>query len=153
MLRSLAAALVFALIALSAGPASAEPESRTALVIGNAGYTHQRPLGNPVNDATAMADTLRRLGFEVVFVNDADRTRMVKALGEFRKKLRSDGVGLFYYAGHGMQVRGHNYLLPTDADISDENDAALLAIDLETVQHQMEDAGVRLSLYILDACR
>jgi peptidoglycan hydrolase-like protein with peptidoglycan-binding domain len=154
MLRSLAAVFVSAAaLVLLVTVANAQPESRTALVIGNAAYTHQRALGNPVNDATAMADTLRRLGFDVVSSTDADRNRMVKALGEFRRKLRSDGVGLFYYAGHGMQVRGHNYLLPVDADISDENDAALLAIDLETVQHQMEDAGVRLSLYILDACR
>ena len=153
MLRSLAAALAFVVVILLAATADAQPESRVALVIGNSSYKHQQPLKNPVNDAMVMAETLRRLGFDVVSATDADRTRIVKALGEFRKKLRSDGVGLFYYAGHGMQVRGHNYLLPIDADISDENDAALLAIDLETVEHQMEDGGVRLSLYILDACR
>jgi hypothetical protein len=123
------------------------------LVIGNAAYQHAHPLNNPANDANAMAETLRRLDFDIVSLVDADRTKMAKALGEFRRKLSADGVGLFYYAGHGVQVRGRNYLIPIEADIADENYAGLLAIDLESVQHVMEDAGVRLSLFILDACR
>jgi hypothetical protein len=128
-------------------------EQRVALVVGNGAYRHAETLANPVNDANAMAETLRGLGFEVVEVTDADRTAMVKALGQFRKALRTDGVGLFYYAGHGIQARGKNYLVPIDADIADENDVSLLAIDLDSVQYAMEDSGVRLSLYILDACR
>ena len=146
--------MVIAALALVVGLARADTgEQRAALVIGNGAYQHAHALNNPANDATAMAETLRRVGFEVVSLVDADRTRMVKALGEFRRKLSTDGVGLFYYAGHGMQVRGKNYLIPVEADIADENDAALLAIDVDSVQHVMEDAGVRLSLYILDACR
>jgi hypothetical protein len=128
-------------------------EHRVALVVGNSAYRQAPPLANPVSDATAMAETLRGLGFEVITTTDADRTAMVKALGQFRKALRTDGVGLFYYAGHGIQARGKNYLVPVDADIADENDVGLLAIDLESVQYTMEDAGVRLSLYVLDACR
>ncbi len=151
MLRLVAA--VFAMLLLNGAATGAEPENRVALVIGNAAYKQQRPLSNPVNDATAMAGTLRRLGFDVVSVTDADRTRMVKALGEFRKKLRTDGIGLFYYAGHAVQVRGKNYMLPVDADISSENDVRLLAFDQESVQNELEDAGVRLSLLIFDACR
>lgn len=146
-------AAVFALI-FAAGAATAETtESRVALVIGNSAYQYARRLANPDNDARSMTETLRGLGFEVVSVVDADRTRMVKALAEFRNKLGADGVGLFYYAGHGMQVRGHNYLIPVDADISEEGDASLLALDLESIQRTMEDRGVRLSLYVLDACR
>src|SRR6185437_12715315 len=83
-------------------------ESRVALVFGNSAYKHVHPLTNPVNDANAMAETLRSLGFEVLLVDDGDRTTMVKALGQFRKMMRADGVALFYYAGHGMQVRGRN---------------------------------------------
>jgi len=128
-------------------------EQCVALVIGNGAYRHAHTLANPDSDAEAVADTLRSLGFEVIMVTDADRTAMVKALGQFRKALRTDGVGLFYYAGHGIQARGKNYLVPVDADIADENDVTLLAIDLDSVQYAMEDSGVRLSLYILDACR
>jgi uncharacterized caspase-like protein len=154
MSRSFAAALAVAALVFVAAVAWADTaERRAALVIGNAAYQHAHPLNNPANDANAMAETLRRLDFDVVSLVDADRTKMVKALGEFRRKLSADGVGLFYYAGHGVQVRGRNYLIPIEADIADENDAGLLAIDLESVQHVMEDAGVRLSLFILDACR
>jgi uncharacterized caspase-like protein/TPR repeat protein len=153
MLRSIVAALVWMAAAVASVGAQADGESRVALVIGNGAYTHAHPLANPVNDAKAMTETLKRLGFEVVSATDTDRVGMVRALGQFRKQMTADGVGLFYYAGHGMQVRGHNYLLPVDADIADENDAALLAIDLETVENEMENAGVRLSLYVLDACR
>jgi uncharacterized caspase-like protein len=148
-------AVVVAVCLLLGGRAAfaAAEENRVALVIGNGAYKHAHSLANPVNDANGMADALRQLGFAVVAVDDADRTAMVKALGQFRKQLHADGIGLFYYAGHGIQVRGKNYLVPTDADIADENDVGLLAIDLESVQYAMEDAGVRLSLYILDACR
>lgn len=153
MLRWVLGILAVAVLTTATAMVEAAPEPRVALVIGNATYQHVKPLANPTGDAKAMTQALQGLGFEVVSVLDGDRTRMVRALGEFRKKLSGDGVGLFYYAGHGMQVRGHNYLIPVDAEISDENDTALLAIDLETVQHEMEAAGVRLSLYILDACR
>jgi peptidoglycan hydrolase-like protein with peptidoglycan-binding domain len=153
-LRLLTAVVAVAALLFAAGAALAETEERrAALVIGNAAYQHAHPLNNPTNDANAIAETLRHLGFDVVLLDDADRTTMVKALGEFRRKLSTEGIGLFSYAGHGMQVRGKNYLIPIDADIGDENDAALLAIDLESVQYVMEDAGVRLSLFILDACR
>lgn len=153
MLRLLAAALALIAIVVVAPGARAESESRVALVIGNGAYRHAPVLTNPVNDANAMAETLRGLGFQVVSAVDADRNAMVRAISQFRRAMQADGVGLFYYAGHGMQVGGRNYLLPIDADIAEENDAAFLAIDLESVQRELENAGVRLSLYILDACR
>jgi len=126
---------------------------RVALVIGNATYQHVPVLSNPANDANAMAKALRRLGFDVVPLIDGTRPAMVRSLREFRAKLSADGVGLFYYAGHAVQVRDKNYLIPVEADIAGESDTALLTIDLEAVEHEMEDAGVRLSLFILDACR
>jgi peptidoglycan hydrolase-like protein with peptidoglycan-binding domain len=153
MPRLLAAALALVAIVLAAPSARAEGEERVALVIGNGAYRHAPVLANPVNDATGMAETLRALGFEVISVTDADRNAMVRAIGQFRRAMKADGVGLFYYAGHGMQVGGRNYLLPIDADIAEENDAAFLAIDLDSVQRELENAGVRLSLYVLDACR
>jgi uncharacterized caspase-like protein len=153
MLRFVAVAVACVWMILIGGAATAQPDSRAALVIGNAAYTHLPRLNNPVNDASAMADTLGRLGFDVVLVTDADRTRMVKALGEFRKKMRTDGVGLFYYAGHAMQVRGQNYLLPVDIDASSENDIRLLAFDQDSVQNELEDAGIRLSILVFDSCR
>jgi uncharacterized caspase-like protein len=150
--RALAA--IVAIIALAAflGGAFAA-ESRVALVIGNADYQHANKLANPRNDATAMAATLKNLGFDVITLIDGDRVSMVKALADFHKRLEADGVGLFYYAGHGMQSRGRNYLIPVDADIAEETDAPLVTFDLETVQQSMDDRGVRLSLFILDACR
>lgn len=153
MLRFVAVAVACVWMILIGGAATAQPDSRAALVIGNAAYTHLPRLNNPVNDASAMADALGRLGFDVVLVTDADRTRMVKALGEFRKKMRTDGVALFYYAGHAVQVRGQNYLLPVDIDAASENDVRLLAFDQESVQNELEDAGIRLSLLVFDACR
>ena len=133
--------------------AQAETESRVALVIGNGAYKHAPVLANPVNDATGMAETLRGLGFKVISAVNADRNEMVRAISEFRRTMRAGGVGLFYYAGHGIQVSGKNYLLPVDAEILEENDAAFLAIDLDAVARELESAGVQLSLYILDACR
>lgn len=138
---------------VSGGSREFTMESRVALVIGNAAYRRVPRLANPVNDAKAMAETLRQLDFQVIPVEDADRATMVRALGEFRRLLKADGVGLFYYAGHGLQVRGRNYLLPVDVDIADENDVSLVAIDLDSIAHELENAGVRLGLYILDACR
>ncbi len=138
---------------VSGGSRDFTMESRVALVIGNAAYRHVPPLSNPVNDANAIAETLRQLDFQVIAVDDADRATTVRALGEFRRLLKADGVGLFYYAGHGLQVRGRNYLLPVDADIADENDVALVALDLDSITYELENAGVRLGLYILDACR
>jgi hypothetical protein len=147
-------AAIISIIAMAAFPGGVfAAESRIALVIGNAAYQHANQLTNPRNDAVAMAATLKNLGFDVVAVTDADRVGMVKALADFHKRLQADGVGLFYYAGHGIQIRGRNYLIPVDAEIAEETDVPLVTLDLETVQQSMDDRGVRLSLFILDACR
>lgn len=125
---------------------------RIALVIGNSNY-NSSPLKNPVNDARVMASTLRRLGFEVMEKTDLGYVEMNKAVETFGKKLRSGGVGLFYYAGHGMQVNGANYLIPVDARIEDENEVRYKAIDAGLVLAKMEQAKSDVNIVVLDACR
>jgi hypothetical protein len=133
-------------------PALAQSQQRTALVIGNAGY-RVSPLKNPGNDATDIAAALRRLGFDVTLNIDADQRTMERAIREFGQRLRKGGVGLFYYAGHGVQVDGRNYLVPMGADIQSEPDVEFEAVDAGRVLAYMEDAGNNLNIVILDACR
>jgi uncharacterized caspase-like protein len=125
---------------------------RIALVIGNSSYKTS-PLKNPANDAQDMADRLRRLGFEVIQKKNAGRRAMIKAISDFGSKLGPGSVGLFYYAGHGMQVKGTNYLIPVDADVEVESDVVAEAVDLGVVISHMEDARNDLNIVILDACR
>jgi len=126
---------------------------RTALVIGNASY-NSSPLRNPVNDASNMAEALRNLGFTVIHKQNAKQRDMEKAIRDFGKRLRKNGgVGLFYYAGHGMQVNGRNYLIPVDAEIETESDVKYEAVDAGRVLGKMEDADNNLNIVILDACR
>jgi hypothetical protein len=127
-------------------------ETRIALVIGNAAYP-TAPLRNPVNDARAMAVKLKALGFEVILKENADNRGIARAIVAFGEKIAQGGVGLFYYSGHGMQVRGRNFLIPVDARIESEAAASAEAIDLDMVLEQMAAAGNRLNVVILDACR
>lgn len=136
---------------LAAALAWAEP--RTALVIGNGAY-RDAPLKNPVNDARDVAAKLRELGFQVIERLDADRPIMRQALREFEQRLRQQrGVGLFYYAGHGVQLKGQNYLIPVGVDIRQEFEVPDEAVDAEAVLRAMESAGNDLNIVILDACR
>jgi hypothetical protein len=131
-------------------------EPRVALVIGNSAYEAVSPLDNPKNDATLMATTLRDLGFTVIEERDADIRAMARAIRDFGKALRKAGptaVGLFFYAGHGVQARGTNYLIPLDAEIETEADLDIEAVSASSVLSQMEGAGNALNLVILDACR
>lgn len=96
-------------------------ERRLALVIGNGAYK-SAPLNNSVNDAIEIGNALTNLGFTVMLKTDVNQRAMEEIIREFGKKLRSGGVGLFYYAGHGLQVKGRNYLLPIGADIVSEAD-------------------------------
>jgi len=146
-------ASVFVLL-LSAGMARAQPaESRVALVLGNAAYKHADALRNPENDARAMAGALRQTGFDVILKVNATRREMTEAMREFASKVTPGGVALFYYAGHGVQVRGANYLLPVDASLADEDELKYEAIDVNDILGRLDEARVRLSLVILDACR
>jgi formylglycine-generating enzyme required for sulfatase activity len=125
-----------------------------ALVIGNERYEHN-PLNNPVNDATDMARLLKKIGFEVTLKTDLNQRAMDEAIHEFGKRLsKSRGIGLFYYAGHGAQVKGQNYLLPIDNNrIQDETDLEYHAVYADKVLKKMEDAKTTLNIIILDACR
>lgn len=127
-------------------------QSRIALVIGNSSYKSS-PLQNPANDASDMAVVLRKLGFSVQLKINANQRSMEKSIRTFGKELRSGGIGLFYYAGHGLQVDGVNYLIPVDADIETEADVKYESVDAGRVLAQMEEAENHLNIIILDACR
>ncbi len=144
------------MLALSGGiaqPAERAPDARIALVIGNGAY-QSGPLKNPVQDARAMTRALQQVGFEVLVRENLSQQGFMEVLREFGKRLKdTGGVGLFYYAGHGMQVKGANYLIPVDAAIQAEDEVRYLAIDANQVLDKMEQAGNRLNIVILDACR
>jgi formylglycine-generating enzyme required for sulfatase activity len=146
-------ALMLAMLFFCLPPAGhGASNQRLALVIGNGAY-RTLPLKNPVNDAVDMAGALRKLGFEVVLRTDVGLKPMEKAIKAFGRDLRRGGVGLFYFAGHGMQVEGRNYLIPADADIESESDVRFESVDAGRVLGKMEDAGNALNIVILDACR
>jgi uncharacterized caspase-like protein len=130
--------------------AATPAEQKIALVIGNSAYP-SAALKNPVNDAKAMATKLTSLGFEVILRTDAGQRDMTRAVSQFGDKLKGGSIGLFYFAGHGMQVRGKNFLIPVDAEISSESSTRSEAVDVDQVLEQLGSA--RLSMVILDACR
>jgi hypothetical protein len=129
-----------------------KPNQRVALVIGNSAYK-EGPLANPVNDARAIAKALQEAGFEVSKLENADKAAMGAALRAFGNQMRAGGTGLFYYAGHGMQIKGSNYLIPVGANIESEDEVAYTAIDAQAVLDKMEAAGNVANIMILDACR
>ncbi len=127
-------------------------EKRVALVIGNSAYKHAPALANPKNDAEGMAAALARLKFEVVAGTDLDKPAMERLLRAFAQKLATADVALVFYAGHGLQVHGRNYLVPIDGKLEQETDLAFEAVPLDLVQGLMEQ-GQRTNIMILDACR
>ena len=126
---------------------------RVALVIGNANYQDQIPLNNPLNDANDIAAKLKEIGFEVILITDGNQRQMDQALDQFYQKLTQGGVGLFYYAGHGMQLDGENYLIPIDANLKSESDIKYQTLALNRVLDKMYDAESAVKIIILDACR
>ena len=126
---------------------------RVALVIGNSSYS-AGPLLNPVNDARSMAIALKETGFEVLKYEDVKTlSDMKRIIREFGNRIQNGGVGLFYYAGHGIQVNGRNYLIPTEAEIYREEEVEYESMDVGFVLAQMESARNRMNILILDACR
>lgn len=155
MIRWIAMGLGLVLVGLAAA-APAIADTRVALVVGNGAYRHVSSLDNPVNDARLMAQTLRDLGFTLVggaAQLDLDKSALDAAVQAFGAALQGADVGLFYYAGHGVQVRGANYLVPVGANPVREADIDFQMLDTALVLRQMEAAGTRLNLVILDACR
>ncbi|MGH8670620.1 MAG: caspase family protein, partial [Burkholderiales bacterium] len=145
---------LLSLSAITAGDAAAGAphEPRIALVIGNSAY-QESPLINPVNDARAIARTLQSLGFRVTKKENATVKDMYEAIRVFGDTLHGGGIGLFYFAGHGMQVKGRNYLIPIGAAIEREDEVAYQAVDANLVLEKMETARNPLNIVILDACR
>lgn len=132
--------------------AGAQP--RTALVIGNGDYQNAPRLANPVNDAGDMSTMLRGLGFEVIGGTNLGADQMKKFIRQFGEKLaQKGGVGLFYYAGHGLQSQGHNYLMPVEANLLREQTLEFDAVDVNRVLAEMDAAGNGFNVVILDACR
>jgi Caspase domain/YARHG domain/Sel1 repeat len=134
--------------------AHAQVEQRIALVVGNSAYQHTTKLANPSRDAQLMSGTLTSLGFAVTTITDADQNTLKRTLVEFGRKLReTNAVGLFYYAGHGLQVGGRNYIIPVSANIQDETEVGIESISLDEFLATMQRPGDPVNIIILDACR
>ncbi len=127
-------------------------EPRHALVIGNADYT-TAPLLNPANDATAVAKVLEKAGFKVDLKVNATQKQMQEAVTLFGDRLKAGGAGLFYFAGHGVQIKGRNFMLPVGATIAREDEVPYKAVDVQQVLDKMETAKNRINMVVLDACR
>jgi uncharacterized caspase-like protein len=146
MLRTLVA-----MVLILCGGLSASAEPRSALVIGNAAYSYG-PLANAVNDASDMAKALEANGFRVTLLTDADQQAMEEAIAAFGETLKeAGGVGLFYFAGHGVQVGGENYILPIGEALRKESDVKYKAVATGQVTDAL--AGNHLNIVILDSCR
>jgi TPR repeat protein len=141
-------------LSLSGGPASAE--KRIALVVGNSAYQNVTRLDNPKNDAALIATTMRDLGFMLVGNGpqlDLDKAGLDRAVQNFGRSIQGADVALFYYAGHGVQVNGSNFLVPVNANPTRENDVDFEMVDVNVVLRQMQGSRTKLNLVILDACR
>ena len=130
-----------------------QKEQRVALVIGNNDYQYAKKLDNAVADAQAFRRELQARGFQVVFRENANRRAMNGAMEEFIGKLGTDAIGLVYYSGHGVQINGANYLVPTDLSAKTPSDFAYDAIDLEKLVNRVSQAQAKFSLAVIDACR
>ena len=147
--RLLAPIVAYLLLVL---PAAAE--KRVALVVGNSGYVHANALPNPVNDAGDMAKALAEVGFEVILGLDLSKSGFDGKVRDFARALEKADVALLFYAGHGLQVSGKNYLVPVDAKLQVERDLDFEAISLDFVLKQMElDRDDKTNIVFLDACR
>ena len=146
-------ALVSAIMALCLGLASAHAEKRVALVIGNSGYQKVGALPNPARDAAAMGELFRHIGFDRVDVKtNLDQSALRKALRDFSEAVYDADIAVVFYAGHGIEVGGTNYLIPTDAKLRRDIDVEDETVSLDRVSQIIEPAR-RLRLIILDACR
>ncbi len=144
-------ALLLLAVVLVASPPDAFAAGRVALVVGNGTYAHIGPLPNPGNDAADMTAALRRIGFEVTTVRDADRAAMTEALRVFTRESAGADVSLVFYAGHGLEMDGVNYLVPVDARLERDTDVRFEAVVLDDVL--ASTVGADLRVVILDACR
>lgn len=157
------AAILFVLMFIGQGfvptvQAQTPPQSppRHALVIGNSAYSHTDPLRNPANDALLVSGALEKAGFKVQLHVDLTQKEFRKALRDYSRALQTAGngaVSLIYFAGHGSQVAGRNFLLPTDANVEFEDDVPIETVALDDVMSQLEGSESALNIFVLDACR
>ncbi|MGA8445319.1 MAG: caspase family protein [Roseiarcus sp.] len=150
--RFIVVALLVAASAMLGFPRPGLAADRVALVIGNGAYAPAPTLSNPPNDARDVAAALRAIGFDVDFRIDSSRDDMAAAIARFADRARNADVALFFYAGHGVQAEGENYLIPVDARIDSQATLGLQTIDLSKLQDAMTD-GASVRIIILDACR
>jgi hypothetical protein len=146
---------ILALVGAFVG-SSVQAEERLALIIGNSAYGTVSPLDNPARDARLVGKSLEVQGFAVTMLIDANQTTMKRGIAQFGRDLRNagtDATGLFYYAGHGVQSFGTNYLLPVDVALNDAADLDLVAVEAQSVLRQMFSARNKTNIVILDACR
>jgi uncharacterized caspase-like protein len=152
--RGFVAPVACALLMLAGAIGGARAETRVALVIGNSAYVNAAPLTNPVNDAKDVAGTLESLGFKVILGTDLEKRAMELKIRDFVRALPGADVALFYYAGHGLQYSGQNFLVPVDARLESDRDLDFEATKLEFVLRQMElERESKTNLVFLDACR
>lgn len=141
-------------LCLFAAQAQAPGDLRLALVIGNAAYPGEAALANPVNDARAIASALRGLGFQVIELNDAGNAQMREAITKAQAQLQGQqGIGMLYYAGHGLQLDWQNYMVPVDARLSQASEVAARTVNVNAVLEAFKVAGNRMNIVVLDACR
>lgn len=151
MLRLTVVTSALAAVSVSA---QAPLDVRVALIIGNSAYPGNMALVNPANDAKDMADVLKRLGFNVVELRDGNRVQMAAAIAKVSDSLKGkQGLGMLYYAGHGLQLDWRNYMVPVDANLKTAADVAAQTIDLNSVIDVFKAAGNRMNIVVLDACR
>ena len=134
-------------------PVDAFADKRVALVIGNSKYEKVAKLPNPANDAADVAETLKTLGFQVIELEEADRNSFTLALRDFQRKAIDADAVVFFYAGHGIQVRGMNYFVPVEADVADQADVNYSLISIEQVSKALDVAPRGIRIMILDTCR
>jgi uncharacterized caspase-like protein len=150
--RALARLLVGCVAFAAAVAVANEPDRRIALVIGNGAYK-TGPLKNPTNDAQAVAASLKNLGFDVALRENTTYRELVDAIRQFSGRAREADVRLVFYAGHGIQAKGRNYLLPVDADITAEEDVPAKSADVNDLLERLGQVKQGVNIVILDACR
>jgi tetratricopeptide (TPR) repeat protein/peroxiredoxin len=146
--------LLVCIAALALGSVHAASEKRFALLIGNSSYD-SAPLSNPINDVKDMGAALKSAGFEIILKENLDAEGMKSTIRDFgeRMKKNKDAAGFFFFAGHGIQVNGRNFLLPVGRNYKSEQDVADYGLEINFVMHRLEEASSRISVVILDACR
>jgi hypothetical protein len=144
--------MVVALVLMMVFSVAAQAEKRVALVVGNSAYKHAGTLSNPKNDADDMAAALKALDIEVIKGLDLDKAGLEREVRKFSAALSGADVGIFFYAGHGLQVNGNNYLVPVDAELSSADALEFEMVRLDLVQRIME-GNAKTNILFLDACR